>query len=71
MDSFSIVNGLAMSNRLHFADGIAGSSHPLNLLANQSPSQNVEVEIQKVGAASPLLEDIRDIILWLEYEHLT
>lgn len=69
--SFSIVKGLAMSNRLHFSDGIAGSTHPLNALANQSPAQTVEVEIQRVGAASPPPEDIRDVVLWLEYEHLT
>ncbi len=69
--AFSIVNGLAMSNRLHFSDGIAGNSHPLNALANQSPTQTVEVEIRGVGAAGALLEQIRDVVLWLEYEHLT
>jgi hypothetical protein len=69
--AFSIVNGLAMSNRAHFSDGIAGSAHPLNALANLPPAQTVEVEIQRVGAASALLENIRDVVLWLEYEHLT
>jgi hypothetical protein len=68
--TFSIVDGLAISNRAHLSDGVAANAHPLNALANRSPVQTIEVEIQKTGAAS-LLAGVRDVVLWLEYEHLT
>lgn len=69
--SFSIVDGLAMSNRAHFSDGIAGGAHPLNALANKTPAQTIEVEIQRAGPAGALLQGLRDVVLWLEYEYVT
>ncbi len=64
--AFSIVDGLAMSNNAHLADGHA--AHALNGAAGATPAQRIDVTIQKAGV-SALLANVRDVALWVEYDH--
>jgi hypothetical protein len=66
--AFPIENGLASSNNAHLADGVPGSAQPLNAVAGQTPSQTIEISIQKAGV-SALLAQVRDVVLWVEYDH--
>jgi hypothetical protein len=64
--TFTIVDGLALTNHAHLAS--SGPAHPLNAVAGKTPAQRIEITIQKAGAAATLA-NVRDVVLWLEYDH--
>jgi hypothetical protein len=66
--SFTLKDGIAMSNAAHLSDSVPANVQPLNAVTGKGAVQTIEVEIQK-GSSAALLARARDVLLWLEYEH--
>ena len=64
--SFTIADGLAMSNAGVLGDGNPANALPLNEAANGSPARPVVLTIDK-GSDSQRLAKARDVLLWIEY----
>ncbi|MBD9734154.1 hypothetical protein IGX29_20545 [Streptomyces sp. H28] len=65
--SFSIVDGVAMSNRGVLGDGNPAHAQPLNAATGRSPALTVDLEISKGGDADRFAAT-RDVLLWVEYD---
>ena len=65
--SFTITEGIAMSNLGALSEGVAANEQPLNAATGGSPAREVTVTIQK-GADAARLSQARDVLLWVEWE---
>jgi hypothetical protein len=65
--SFSVDDGVALSNLGALSDGVAAHTQALNAATGGSPARSVSLTIKK-GADGARLAQARDVLLWVEYE---